>query len=64
MSLILPCCNVASNLNELEYILPAGFSRFVVEILNAENINDNVSQHLAELEKIIGTRLKVIIARY
>jgi len=64
LSLILPCCNGASNLNELEYILPAGFARFVVEILNAESIEYNINQHLKELEKLIGSKLKVIIVRY
>lgn len=54
-----PCCGVPCTLNELEYDWPQGFARFALDAMNP-NIGTLEDQHKQELEKILGTRLRVI----
>jgi hypothetical protein len=51
LDLDLPCCNNKSNLNELKYIMPAGFAKFLIEILNPTDTQLTEGQ-LIELEKL------------
>jgi hypothetical protein len=56
------CCNGETSLNDLVYDSPAGFAHFVMAITSpGEPIED---ENLKELETILGTELKQILARY
>ena len=56
------CCHRLTSLNDLTYRMPAGFSKFVVTINEAEMQLSEA--HLASLEELFGTSLKVVWARY
>lgn len=62
LSVKLPCCGHDSSLNALKYYLPCGFSRIEIGIENLEKTLDE--EQLAEIGKILGTKVKVILARY
>lgn len=49
----MPCCNLSSSLDELIYIKPCGFSTFVIEINNPENMPCRVELH--EMGKCFGS---------
>ena len=58
------CCGMETDLNDLIYQWPAGFSRFVLEI-----VSPNPSGWLAEgdqcrIEAILGCRIRQILAHY
>ena len=38
LTIRLPCCNNQSSLNDLEYVLPAGFSHFSIEFNKTVNL--------------------------
>jgi len=54
-----PCCGGTANLNELDYIWPAGFSRFCLEARNP-NVKDVDVQAVKRLESILGCPLRRI----
>ena len=62
LSVKLPCCGHDSSLNALKYYLPCGFARMEIGIENLEKTLDE--EQLAEIGKILGTKVKVILARY
>ena len=52
------CCNFVTNLNELIYDFPQGFSKYRLSIINPKkNIKKNES---TTLEKILGCQLNII----
>ena len=55
----MPCCNTICTLNDLAYDWPQAFGRFAIEAMNP-NIGELPEVHLAELEAILGTSLRVI----
>lgn len=57
-----PCCKKKTSLNDLNYKWPAGFSKFVVCISNAQN--ELTKSELIKLQDIFGTTLKIIWAHY
>ncbi len=62
LNVTLPCCGACSTLNDLHYVLPAGFARFVLEARDPEDaLSDGT---LRELEGILGCKLRKIWARY
>jgi len=59
MSITTPCCNSNVSLNQLEYIWPVGFARYVIEIMNPDE------DEVIEIEKLIkGENYKLIRAYY
>lgn len=58
-----PCCGTRVSLNELNYQMPQGFARFVLEVTEPEvaKVSDTVKQ---QLESILGKNLRVVYARY
>lgn len=62
LSVKLPCCGCDSSLNALKYHLPCGFARLEIGIENLEKSFDE--EQLSEIGKILGTDVKVILARY
>ncbi len=51
LSATTPCCSAATSLNELDYLSPAGFGRFVLEALNpnVESLTPSQDHGLAAL---------------
>ena len=62
MSFNTPCCHKETTLNDLKYHSTAGFSRF--SVLISDPTNEIKPGELAELEKILGTKLTSIMAHY
>jgi len=62
LSTTMPCCGMASSLNDLHYGWPVGFARFV---LQARDPDADVSQEqLHLLESGLGCHLRKIWAHY
>ena len=61
LSVTAPCCNARLSLNDLNYIPPAGFARFV---LSAQNpyVEDLSPPQMQQLETCLGCRLRRIWA--
>lgn len=62
LSVNLPCCNIVSSLNDLQYDWPAGFARFAMEIHSPGG--DLSDDKLKSLEQIVGCGLRRIWAHY
>lgn len=58
-----PCCNRRTSLNDLDYVWPQGFARFLLQATNA-NVSDLPDGLLADLERILSCELRVIRAHY
>lgn len=56
-----PCCGEQVSLNNLHYRMPQGFARFVIEATNPD-IESLPAGLLDDLERILGTRVRVIWA--
>jgi hypothetical protein len=55
-----PCCSASVSLNDLRYVGPAGFSRFVIEIWNPHADLDESA--VLSLAVILATPLRVVWA--
>lgn len=60
--LTMPCCDGKATLQELRYDWPQGFGTFSIQAMNPE-IDDLDEDQKAELEQIVGTKLRVIWQR-
>jgi hypothetical protein len=56
-----PCCGVTTSLNDLDYVWPAGFARFVLEATNP-NITDEQLGWVTGVAEAAGTPLRAIWA--
>lgn len=54
-----PCCGKKHTLHELVYDWPQGFARFALDAMNPD-IGKLDDKYKRELEKILGTKLRVI----
>lgn len=63
LSVKTPCCGFDTSLNDLDYRLPAGFARFVIEILDLEYTYAQ-EEEMAQLSAIAGRSLRQIAAHY
>jgi hypothetical protein len=59
LATIAPCCAVSVSLNDLRYVWPAGFGRFVLKAMNP-NIRDLQSDEEAQLQTVLGCNLRKI----
>ena len=59
-----PCCNKKSNLNDLIYDSPSGFSKYRLSVNNAEYITENIEKVRIEIQKKTGIGFKIIWSRY
>jgi hypothetical protein len=62
LTFMTPCCHKRTSLNDLNYDMPAGFSKFVISI--ADPLNDVQSNTILALENILGTKVRKIWAHY
>jgi len=58
---ILKCCNNETLLENLDYYFDVGFSRFVIEIVNPNNLDYN--EFLLKLNEAFGLQFKFILAK-
>jgi len=58
LSIVTPCCNKLSALNDLKYRGPAGFARYVLTVIDPPAEVD--AEVLSELERVLGTKVKTI----
>jgi hypothetical protein len=64
LALTMSCCGLATNLNALGYLPPAGFARFSLTARNP-NVGGLLSaEDLSVLERVIGCKLRQVYARY
>lgn len=54
-----PCCGANCTLHELDYEWPQGFGRFALDAMNPD-IGRLDDRYKIELERILGTKLRVI----
>lgn len=59
-----PCCGKHTSLNDLRYVMPAGFARFTLEAMNPNRGTDLDRHQLKELENLLGCKLRQIWAHY
>ena len=62
LSIVVPCCNSKTSLNELKYEWPAGFAKFSIEILIP--IRDISDEELQHIETVLKTKLRKIWGHY
>jgi len=62
LSFTTSCCQRENNLNDLEYLGPAGFAKFVINI--ADSKRDISNDELTALEQILGVKVRKIWAHY
>ncbi len=58
----IPCCGVPISLNDLNYDLPAGFARFILQF--ESQWKWEVEEKFDTLERILGCKLRMFWARY
>lgn len=56
-----PCCNSQTSLNDLHYVWPAAFGRFVLEAMNASIGETTVEQERA-LSDVLGLPLRKVLS--
>lgn len=56
---VTPCCGHATTLNDLNYVWPAGFSRFVLKAMNP-NIRQTTSEQDEALSRALGFALRKV----
>jgi len=62
LTIITPCCNKHTSLNDLRYITPAGFAKFILSVNDPET--EIAQENITSLEKILGTQLRIIFTHY
>ncbi|WP_111306817.1 hypothetical protein [Confluentibacter sediminis] len=64
LTFLTPCCHKQTCLNDLEYEMPSGFSKYIIELINP-NIKDNQKADLIKnLNEILGQDMELIWAHY
>ena len=59
LSVTTPCCRHSTTLNDLNYVWPAGFSRFVLEAMKP-NIRQTTAEQDRALSEALGLKLRKI----
>lgn len=62
LSIMLPCCQTPSSLNDLDYDWPAGFARFLLEARSPGS--DLTPEHVSLLASVLGCSVRKIWAHY
>ncbi len=58
LTVILPCCNRESSLNDLHYHFPCGFANTVFQMLNPLRMPD--VEEVFHIQKLLGEKIRVI----
>ncbi len=59
LSVTTPCCKKPSSLNDLDYVWPVAFGRFVLSAQNP-NVKNTTSEQDQSLEECLGTKLRKV----
>jgi hypothetical protein len=59
LSITTPCCGHSTTLNDLNYVWPAGFARFVLEV-RSPNIKQTTPEQDQTLSEALGLELRKI----
>jgi hypothetical protein len=59
LTTIAGCCGASVSLNDLRYVWPAGFARFVLEAMDPDVADLSAAEH-AKLETTLGCELRRI----
>lgn len=59
--IIMPCCQQSVKLEDLDYCLPSGFARYVIELRGADDLTDT---ELFVFSTLIGMAFMKVNARY
>ena len=62
LSVTTPCCETQTSLNDLRYVWPATFGRFVLEAMNP-NIGNTTPEQDLELTECLGLGLRKVLTR-
>jgi hypothetical protein len=62
LNISVPCCGAEGSLNDLIYVPPAGFARFVLEATNP--VNDVNAAQLSLLAGMMKCQIRKVMARY
>ncbi len=57
-----PCCQKKSSLNDLKYVEPAGFAKFILSVDDPQALLNETE--ISTLQNLLNTRLRIIIAHY
>lgn len=63
LSVLTPCCGLATSLNDLDYRWPAGFARCRLSA-RSPKVTEISPEQIQELEQLLGTRLRQIWVHY
>ena len=64
LDFITPCCNNKSSLNDLKYIMSAGFSKFSIILNNPDYIFKEHDDIIKKVEIVLNEKVKIIYALY
>lgn len=59
-----PCCNKLTNLNDLNYDMPAGFSKYQLIVIDPEYEDYYQNDQVINLQKILGVQIRLIWCHY
>jgi hypothetical protein len=63
LSTTVPCCGIATTLNDLRYEWPAGFARFFLEV-RGPGVPEPPTEMLEALQRTLGCELRTIWVHY
>lgn len=59
LACITPCCSTSTTLDDLQYVWPAAFGRYVLEAMNP-NIKGLKREQLEQLQSVLGVELREV----
>jgi len=62
LSMVTPCCKKTTSLNDLGYVTPAGFAKYVLSVDDPET--EIKQRDLSTLQKILDAALRTVYAHY
>ena len=62
LTMITPCCKKSTSLNDLRYVTPAGFAKYVLSVNDPET--EMKHSDLSILQKMLETTLRTVYAHY
>lgn len=61
---VTPCCQRQTSLNDLEYEMPSGFSKYVIELIDPTIEDNQKTELIKNLKIILGQDMELIWAHY
>ena len=64
LTFVTPCCQKQTSLNDLEYEMPSGFSKYVIAIIEPDIERNQKMEVIKNLKEILGQDIELIWAHY